>query len=351
MVTENDSLTGVIGGERWLTIASSVPSPDLSLLDSLEMRSQLFSTGRDALYAIAAEIAPPTVYLPDFVCESLPLAVSTAGAPVEFFPLAEDLRIGEATWAQWKPGDLAVIPHYFGVNNYDAVVKLRARGILTVSDVTHCMLDPELMNNLLARSDYVFGSFRKQIRTPDGAFVGTQSQKLPQTTNRLRLDFVSHRTAGLVTRGLPAEGELVGASSLAFFESAEAALEAEAPGIFGISELGFRALNSFDYVAERVVIAANTKGVLSNLPVGVASPTPLSSRSPFVLLRLPSTTVALRIREALARDKIFLPQHWPGVNLRSSGHFSDRSLSVPVDSRYSPEQLASMFEHHAWSLA
>ena len=351
MVTENELPISVIGGERWLSIAASAPFPDLSLVQTLEMRSQLFSTGRDALYAIVAETSPPTVYLPDFVCESLPLAASTAGAHVEFFPLNEDLATGDLTGAGWKPGDLAVIPHYFGVNNHEALVRLRERGILTVSDVTHCLLNPDVMNNLVTGSDYIFGSFRKQIPSPDGAFVGTQNQRLPQTTDRLRLDFVSYRTAGLLTRGLPLEGGISDEASLPFFELAEAALEAEAPGRFGISELGIRALNNFDYRAERIVMAANTKAVLSNLPVGVASPTPFSSCSPFVLLMFVSTAVVASIREALARDKIFLPQHWPGVNLRSSGHFSNRSLSVPVDSRYSADQVASIFDHHAWSLA
>jgi hypothetical protein len=305
---------------------------------------ELFGTGRDALYSLIAQLEPLRVKVPMYGCNSLALAAKSAGVGFDYYPISEALLAeGEGSDA-WCPGDVVVVPHYFGVVNTDFLQSLRGLGLIVVSDVTHCLFDTAVTREIAEQSDYIFASFRKSFATPDGGFLGSVRHQLPGPSDRVRMGFVAYRTAGLVSRGFAAVGGLVSEANRPYFAIAEDELEKFNPGDYAISDVGKECLHSFDFDTETNAIATNTRALLSNLPPRSYSPSPLSSLSPLVLVIFDTAGEMEGVRGQLIKKRVYLPQHWPGIARRAPDHFSRRSLSVPVDARYTEDIIRSIFE-------
>jgi len=305
---------------------------------------ELFATGRDALYSLIAQLEPLRVKVPMYGCNSLALAARSAGVGFDYYPISEAL-LGERDMSDaWNPGDVVVVPHYFGVVNTELLQSLRGSGMIIVSDVTHFLFDTAVTREIAEQSDYVFASFRKSFATPDGGFIGSVHHELPGPSDRVRMGFVAYRTAGLVSRGFATVGGLVSEENRPYFANAEEELEKLDPGDYAISDIGRECLHSFDFDLEANAIATNTRALLSNLPPRSHSPSPLTSLSPLVLVIFDTAEEMKSVRGQLIKRRVFLPQHWPGIASRAPDHFSLRSLSVPVDARYTKDIMRSIFE-------
>ena len=122
------------------------------------------------------------VWMPDFICETVPDAAKRAGFTVLNYPVNRDY---DASFEQIKTGETIdfciYVNHLFGKRIQSSflnqIKEWKRQGILVIEDVTMSLLSSD--ENGMGFGNYVIGSARKWFPIPDGGFIASESDGLP----------------------------------------------------------------------------------------------------------------------------------------------------------------------------
>lgn len=312
-------------------------------------RGRWVASARCGLYLFATGARPARVWLPSFLCATVLEPFRLAQVPWQFYPVDDHLRASDQKWvAAVGPEDAVVIIDYFGFSpSPDLAERVRRRGAWVIRDASQALLSrpagPEV--------EVAVFSFRKFVGVPDGGLVMVSAD-----------GEVRARACGATFLSLPLAAcppEWWGTSFSAVLKRREADLfgarndwfptfqasQALAPcGAYAASELSRQWLAAaFDYDAIRLVRRRNYCRLLERLaPLALFPELPAE----VVPLGFP-IRVANReaVREALFREQIFPPVHWPlaGVvppEFGASHALAREIMTLVCDQRYDEADMA-----------
>jgi hypothetical protein len=307
----------------------------------------LVRSGREALRAILRALAARGVRelaLPAWLCESL-LQAARGLVRVQLLPVGEkaaptpaavDAFAAEGAGAPGERAILAVPGFGWPLPGpvQDAMARAASRGLVIVEDRSHVLLSPAAA----PLAPIGFASLRKWAGIPDGAALwGLRDLDFDGVDD----GFVEARATGMRRKALWLHGGARKEDFLPTLRSAEAILD-RCEGVRPISESGRTTLRGLDWDAAARRRQENWDRLDAGLrrlpwlrPLHAERPpgvTPLA----YVL----RTARRDRLREALHRERVWCPVHWPLPDAVDPGLFPesaalrDEILSVPCDQRY-----------------
>jgi len=350
-----------IGGEFELAPTDFAPGPDGVAPPRFGRRvSTACNTGRGALRLVLRDWlgrgGSGLVWLPDYICPSIPSACLAEGCCIEYYadlPDAHHLAQPPAP----KKNDAVMFAHYFGFVNRKFMAWLEQipsnRDWTLIEDCVQAAYS----DGVGICGDYAILSLRKWWPLPDGAaFVTDQPPRvdLPESNEV----FVSMRATAKLLRGCGRPAD----EFLALVEQSEALLDAIPP--CKMSWLSTRLLSHCDAAAMAVARRGNWRQLADAMPPG----SPLAGKLTPLFPALQPNEVPLSfpvrvhdgrrdtLRAWLREQSIYCPVHWavqpgPGITAHALT-LAQAVLSLPIDQRYAAQDmerlvaaLAGFFEH------
>ncbi|MBL0126372.1 MAG: hypothetical protein IPP83_02710 [Flavobacteriales bacterium] len=286
------------------------------------------STGRACLMVILDVIRPSMVHVPFHTCDATLEPFKQLKIETRFYALKENL----------EPASLPIlgIGEYFLWTNYyglcgDLTDRLKQHyADRLIIDDTHAFFQG------IHPGHWSFTSARKYFGVPDGAYLFTPR---PIEVEAPRFTAISMDHGMLRAMGLQQE-------AFAAYQRYEACLPCAVNRISTVSEGLLRGVDleatkarrrlNFEFFAERI-------GHLDHLKLHLAS-----DAVPFCFPFLPESPMD---RAALYTKGFFIPRYWPDAERRNTTGFEvERRLGadllpLPVDHRYTPEDLMPLVHH------
>ncbi len=328
----------MIGGEYYYQPINYVEQNLGIVLGSLGSKINLFSTGRDALYALLVELKEKKILLPDFICKSVYDAARAANKDIIFYTiesLEENDRIVDGLLDEET---CIYIMHYFGVFNKD-ILRYKDKKVTIVSDVTHLLLNIETLKKVFIASDYCIASLRKIGPFPDGGFVLSADKKVPKPKKEIRYDFLSKRVAGLFARGFAAREGFINDENFILLKTAEEILKSSQPNGSACSNLTKLLMKTFNIGFHSVQAKKNISILYDSLKEFTPIYFSQNSVFSFYLCLFKDEIERDNVRNHLASNNIYCPIHWETSWLPKPNEFSQRCLSIPCDSRYDTNDM------------
>lgn len=335
----------MIGGEHYLLPPGAVSDNMFEMLESLAGKTAFFATARDALASLLRTLPCSTIYLPDLICHSVYQACRHAGKEVRTYRIAHDFVNTDTELKVARSGESCMlVMHYFGVTNENLVNCAKSLGMTLISDVTHMLFNRERMNFLSARSDYLVASLRKSGPFPDGAFISSRHHSVPHPRAGLRVEFLSLRSAGLLSRGFSAKEEFSNDENYLLLRKAETLLDQSQPGDFECTYLSRQLLRTIAVAESAQKISRNISALSSRL-MGICRTVSISTApSPYYICIFLKKQKRDFVRVTLARHRYFLPIHWDTSQMPEPSLLSDLILSIPCDARYNETDMQAVAE-------
>lgn len=333
----------VIGGE--MEIAADAPARCLLSADDIADLGTACSSGRSALVAILRHIrgrGVRRVWLPDYLCASVPDAVRHAGMEYRFYDLGADLLPDAgALAASLAATDAVLLVNYFGMQDHAALVRrLRAESAaVIIEDDVQAFYS--YLNPGAGMADYAFTSLRKWFAVPDGGLARAADGTALPGFSRENLFWV-YKYSGLL---LKAAGH--GDDDSLFLDilrKGERMIDAEMET--SVSACTLRLLAGVDMAGAAEQRRANARVILDGLEnIGLAPLLrPADGDVPFFI----PIYLANRdeVRRKMFENRIFCPVHWPleGLPLRTGARMEAHELSLITDQRYGPADMARILD-------
>ena len=166
--------------------------------------SEFWASGRDALRSVSETLRGfRRIFLPRYVCPSMPIFLGSFAGLERYDdgPLMPEPRFDGA---RPEPGDCVFIVNYFGAKGgaFWAGWREANSGVFTVEDHTFAPFSTWASES---GADIVFGSLRKALPVPDGAFLrrkGVAPRPLARRPSVSMPDFAAQILAGMNLRSL-----------------------------------------------------------------------------------------------------------------------------------------------------
>ncbi|MDO7975804.1 hypothetical protein [Oceanotoga teriensis] len=317
----------MIGGELYFFNQNYkyIDNSLLNYLKNFEINLNLFSTGRDALYAIFNNIKDKKIWIPNFLCESVLNPIIKNNLNYEFYNIYDELKSD----IEFKPkkNDYILIINFFGFVDKNLYRFSIDNELNIISDTTHLIFNKEKFRNVLSQSKYIIGSLRKSFALPDGAYVLSNANLFFQ--DKSREDFVYLRTYGLFSRYYSSINNFNNDENFNIIKNAESILDNSNDFGYKISYLSeniLKCINLNEYILK---IKQNfnilNKGLNKNYNF-------YSQYFPILFKSVEQRNI---IRDKLFENKIFAPIHWNTDFLGDfKNNISDEIISIPCDYRY-----------------
>jgi hypothetical protein len=282
-----------------------------------------FSSARSAMAALLRQRQPKRLWLPAYVCQTV--LDGAAGWPVDWYAVDGALRIVPPAL---EPGDAVLVINYFG-----RPARFEAPGDVLVIEDRAQALDP----GAPAFGDVVLYSPRKLLGVGDGGLLAS-NQPLPQPGEPPTDGLWNTNDA----RAQDPDGFNPGAWRPAFI-AREAGFEPDNRAMTPRTET---ALRGFDPAGEIAARQANWSVLSAGLADIALWPV---DRGPFAPLAFPILADdAGKLAAHLADQRIWAPRHWaelPSPASFTAAHdLARRCLSLPLDGRYGPVDMARIVE-------
>ena len=328
---EQMSPPAVVGGCFALGVPLHTPAAPPFVLPG----DTMLVNASSAIFLAVTALAPSTVWIPSFVCESVPDAARAAGTHARFYAVDEGLTPDLGAWIdEVAADDLVVIVDFFGFpGDRELAAAVRARGALVLEDASQSLLS----SHSGSLGDLVAYSPRKFVGVPDGGVLSVRADGLRLALPPLEPPPTAWSEVAHAAVRERADFDAHGGQRDWFSHFQKA--ESEAPvGAVAMSDDSRDLLfTAFDYAT----IGANRRANFSRL---------LRRLGDIALFKtLDDATVPLGFpicvddRESvigrLRAHDIYPPVHWPldGVvpdSFTRSHHLSSRILTLPCDQRY-----------------
>ncbi len=293
-------------------------------------------------------------YLPAYLCHSILQPFKEMGLKIHFYEHKHPLiqNIDEDTC-----NSVIVIIDYFGTEFFvdKRIRTLLEQGNSVIVDITHSILDTA-RTKLRHENLYYISSLRKTFPIPDGAVI-FHSHNHSGTSMDYLLDYVPMLDA-MVLKSLYLNGTIRSLNVHSFdfkklYLSLHAAYEERKDQhVIQVSQIPFISIMilsslTFDTLLEKRrqnILAIYEK--ISDDDIFLFSHRDI--KSPFMLpLYLRNNRRREMVKRVLIRNNIYPPIHWNVKGLipetfEYEHHLSSSILSIPIDQRYSVEDMASI---------
>lgn len=290
-----------------------------------------FNLGRTAFMWLLQNIEHKRVFVPEYICDSVPNSAVRAGFEVVSYDLDENLR---PVWRGEEPGpdDIFYLVSYYGQLTRDEILEYHDRFPKLIVDNAQAFYDaPVRLEGI-----HTIYTARKYFGLSDGAYVASD---IPFDEDSLELDKsenrISHLTGRMEDNARDHYSEMLDVSHT-FAE--------ETPKRMSLLTENFLRGIDYDYVQKRRVENYKT---LSELLPGSNVFTRNMPSCPFAYPYHHKDGVALR--KYLAQKSIFVPTNWsylikklPEGSLQYE--WSADILPLPVDQRYGEEEMRIIAE-------
>lgn len=280
------------------------------------------------------------VHLPAYLCESLLQPVRALGLEFSFYPVDQNLR------ATPEPpvGSAVLVVHYFGrLNPAAATLRPRSgRDFHLIEDAAQALLS-DWQATVAADVHYVL-SPRKFGPTPLGGWCSVPAKIAPRPDAIfLRCLQARRRKAEYFdTPGPVSEAEEH--EYLTLFQDVERELEQDGAAD-GVPAWVVDAIAGIDWVEAARIRRANQARLAAHLGRDLHGPIGAFDEKEVPLGQVVTLNNRDAVRARLAAARIFCPVHWPLPAEVSRQRFpaahalSERVLTLPVDQRYSAEDM------------
>ena len=322
-----------IGGE--FRIAPSL----MDIGDGEALVAPAFASGRSAFRAVLRDAAHrgfSEVWLPEYLCESVPNAAYREGYRVRWYGLGADLHIDFETFSPGSdPESLVLLVDYFGMLDLsNDVAALHEKRAVVVVDKVQALFEERDFG-----ADYWFSGFRKFLPIPEGAFAWSRSGRFAPPADESDVGALKI-LAGLV-KDCASANSLRDESYLRLFELGEARLDAQEE-IRCTGPLFGPLCSAVNAAKARDIRRANYRALaeaLANKGMGTFLAAEFPDAAPLIV------PIVVRdrddVRKYLMSKRIYLPVHWPRKEQSGfAGFMARHELSLVVDQRYGPDDMA-----------
>ena len=343
----------IFGGDHSLNlnINSIQERSAFNILKETNKNSLFFRSGRDAFYSIINFLKPNKIWLPNYICDSL-WKVSRRKFDTNWYEVNDNLEVNANQIIEnCKDNDIVVIIATLGsksLSNIEYISK-SIKSILIV-DLTHVVLDKDLINKVKKFSTYQIYSLRKAFPVLDGGLLSS-SLNLKMKVKKLDdIDsFLSYRSIGLLKRGTAIRMGKDDLDNIKYLRKAEDILSKGKIIGTKISSLSIDILSCIDYEKSSFQNRKNKKLIYSLIKDVksfklLADDDSISLYIPMIFYKKINRDI---FREKLRENSIYFPIHWPvplnsEIKINKSFHLSDKMLSIPCDYRYSESDIKYM---------
>lgn len=313
-------------------------------------------SGREGLYYIALEIktkVSPIILFPSYCCWSMSAPFSKAGWQIIYYRLNSDLTVDvdylEYLLKAYQPGAVLTMNFYGSADTSEAIsiIKKISPASICIEDFSHCTFSFEKIYN--NNVDFYVTSVRKSIGITDGAIV----------ISKFDLDsgfIVCDTTLFTMNRKIAQQSKLHYFFSnsevekkdyLSLLRTEEHRLD-EFSSVYSVSDIGRLMMSAVNGQEIRYARSTNMhhaiellKGKIKMIP-GIEKSI---DGAPFSLPILVEERD--NVQQKLARRGVYAPVLWPLCNdarsvCRTSAYISDHILSLPIDQRYSYNDIEDM---------
>lgn len=307
--------------------------------------AQWFDYGRSALRSLRIP-KNQKVLLPEFICESVINCFIAEN--IVFYRIDEYFQIDIKDLIKKLNGTIGVIyiAHYFGhLQNKHLLERLRELankyGCIIIEDITQSLFS---IHNYYG--DYVIGSVRKWMQTPQGGFMFSNRHSLPENI-MIQRSKDNSRAIGMILKDLYLK---VGYNSNLKYREIFANCEnnidksEQIKKISNFAEFIIRCVNIDDVKKRRINNTKYLVGYLKEMGIYPA----LEFREDECPLVVPiRVNNRNNFRKYLMENKIYCAVHWPfdGFQLhnRSNAKWNAETLiSLPIDQRYGHTEMDYM---------
>ena len=326
-----------IGGEFLIEHNDTVYNQYIDIVNFYGKNHILLDSGRSALKLIAKNIERKTIYLPNYICESVIQPFKLYGFEIYFYNINQDFQPQLNTIDLNKKIGAFLHMGYFGFdtnnNLNDIIKKLKKTGTIIIEDITHTILSK---NKLDFKSDYYIASLRKWIGIYDGAVLITDSEikelKLPNNNELLKLRKVADKQKNDYLNNMTTSKKY-----LDVYMEAEKTLNGL--NVYSISDESKLILATTDFSKIQMIRRNNYKTLRDKL----ANYNSLQLKKHTVPLSFPMLTEKRNsIRKELIKEQIFCPIHWPRPKDTGENILFDLEISIPIDQRYNLNDMTNI---------
>lgn len=303
-----------------------------------------YSIGRTCLYAVLDTLKSSVwggVLLPDYICSSVAEVPLRIGLPIEHYHITASLLpdIDELK-EKIKRSDkylAVVLISYFGIVDLDDVIKSIRYEYPEIKIIIDDVQDFYGFGHHVDY-DYCFTSYRKWFAVPDGSDVLQKDGILDLKRFDGHSKYALYKVAGNLLKN---HVEMVGDSiSLELIDKGEDEMDKEYR--YACSELGIKLFQRIDTEA----VAEKRRNNAKILHDGLNR---LDIRHYYNPKKVPLFVPILihnrdRIRKKLFEENIFVPVHWPVIDIKLQGNneLYKTELSLICDQRYDEEDMERM---------
>lgn len=299
-------------------------------------------SGRTAIDLICRDVAESRslrkAYLPSYCCESMVYPFTNRGIEVVFYDQKPEYR---------QDVDLLYLTNYFGyASDYDVDVvrQYHDNGTVIVYDRTHSLFGQS--DEIVGYADYSFGSFRKWMAVPTGAYLCKKDGAFCVHPDK-DCPFVKNRIEAMELKGRYLRDDANVTKDLFFakFNIFAKKLTEDYVG-YKMDGLSLEMLSTYD-VENMLKSRKENASLLYAMLKDVGNLEFWDDATDTALLFVPVLCKNKEDRDALRsfliQHEIYCPVHWPKGPWIQSGSYADRlvdrELSLLCDQRYGEEQM------------
>lgn len=300
-----------------------------------------YSSGRSALYYILLDVQKrygiTRVYLPDYLCLSVMIAVEKSRMQAVFYNLNDQLEIDvERFPLKDNEKEAVLLINYFGLKDLQSQIEF----IYTISKEAIIIEDDvqafyEFCKPRLTTA-YKFTSIRKTFACPDGGLVKTDNElQLVTEPNK----FHQFKLAGSILKSLRKPEYYDDDVYLHLFEQGESYIDKDIT--FGMSQISQETITKIAFERIAYIRQRNARQIfdgLQNLGVRIILPIPEGKTPLFIPIWLENRD---EVRMKMFKQQIFSPIHWPleGMKVKKGSEMAKHELSIIIDQRYTNKDM------------
>lgn len=336
-----------IGSEYALHIGDIPSNDDDGNFSYLEgFQQAYFSSGRGALRAILRHLQKKRALLPEYICQSVIIAFELEGYEVSFYGITStnSFEMGSLKKMLMET-DVFLFMQYFGfLQDPEIIDEIRIfcedNAVTIVEDTTH-----SIFSLPISLGHYAIASLRKWFGLPDGAVLYSKERSVSGLQYCIASSFTQMRVIGMLQKDLYLSGITEDSTfHRNLLSHAEAYLD-ETPNIDRMSNISSSILSRFDInamISKRRDNYSLLFSLLMEQKINIITPPLDTGICPLFLII--QSEQRDRLRYFLSERNIFCPVHWPieDNRLLVGRDFVKqigRVLSIPIDQRYSSEEM------------
>lgn len=332
-----------------------LPDGYFDSLGNLCRESLYLRSGREALLAVALDCKKeenPVLLMPAYCCWSMSAPFDKTGWKVVYYRLNDDLTVDmsymDMLLEKYHPSAVLTM-NFFGISStYQAVNRIKEfdSSITVIEDFSHCTFSiKEIFDE---RVDYYVSSIRKSVGVCDGSIVLSR-EKIRVQVNPYTEGFSDLRVTAQTLKGQYAfsKSDEDKATFLSMLRNGEETLN-QFDAVHAISPMAAKMLGVINGESIAYARRENMKHMVTLLKGRVRLPENINlsfDGAPFSLPIIVSDQSL--IQKKLAENGVYAAVLWPlsdeaGRVCENSLYFSEHMLSIPIDQRYSWDDIEDM---------